>query len=72
MSEIPKMKKKVKKIRKIQGNRFFLKDIFLAKKKKSIVDLPDFGDLEKIFWQKKKKEYQGGKNAYLRRGNISG
>jgi hypothetical protein len=28
--------------------------------------------LRKIFWQKKKKKYQGGKNAYLRRGNISG
>lgn len=25
-----------------------------------------------IFWQKKISKYQGGKNAYLRRGNISG
>jgi len=44
----------------------------LAKKKKKILNFPDFGDLEKKILAKKKNLYQGGKNAYLRRGNISG
>jgi hypothetical protein len=56
------------------GRKFqkFYQSLFLGKKK--IRYIRGGGKLAKsilISWQKKNQRYQGGKNAYLRRGNIS-
>lgn len=38
----------------------FLRDVFWAKKKKKIVELSQFGDLEKFLLAKKKNKLSGG------------
>lgn len=49
--------RKTKKYKEIKN---FLRDLFWAKKKKKIVDLSHFLDLEKNFLAKKKKKLSGG------------
>lgn len=55
-----KEKKRSQKYKKYKEIENFLRDIFLAKKKKKILNFPDFGDLEKKILAKKKKFISGG------------
>lgn len=63
------MNEKNKNTRKIE---IFSETFFWQKKKKIYQDGSKNLILIIFFCQKKKSKYQGGKNAYLRRGNISG
>lgn len=64
--------KMIAKKKNTRKSKIFSEIFFGQKKKKKQQTYLTFWTQRKISWQKKKKNYQGGKNAYLRRGNISG